>query len=108
MLCGLWLISCQPEEKSSDASNDSSTVSQVSDIDSLIGAGEKHFASLKQLTFGGDNAEAYWSFNDEKLVFQATSKKYGTSCDQIFVMNRAGEKTPNFMPNLVSTGMAGK
>lgn len=105
MLCGLWLISCQPAQKNDTASTETSSVSQVSVADSIIGAGEKHFASLKQLTFGGDNAEAYWSFNDEKLVFQATSIKYGTSCDQIFVMNREGEKTPDFMPNLVSTGM---
>ena len=31
--------------------------------------GEKNFKNIKQLTFGGDNAEAYWSFDDSKLVF---------------------------------------
>ena len=28
----------------------------------LIYEGEKHFKNVKQITFGGDNAEAYWSF----------------------------------------------
>ena len=34
---------------------------------------EKHLKNIKQLTFGGDNAEAYWSFDNKKLVFQASS-----------------------------------
>ncbi|MBV6404992.1 MAG: Protein TolB [Flavobacteriales bacterium] len=49
----------------------------------LILPGEKHFKSLKQLTFGGDNAEAYWSFANDRLVFQVTNKAWGDSCDQI-------------------------
>ena len=36
---------------------------------------EKHLKNIKQLTFGGDNAEAYWSFNGENLVFQSNNKK---------------------------------
>lgn len=40
--------------------------------DSLIRPGEKHFARLWQLTFGGQNAEAYWSADGTKLSFQAT------------------------------------
>lgn len=34
---------------------------------------EKHLANLEQLTFGGDNAEAYWSFDNKKLVFQSNN-----------------------------------
>ncbi|HEY3430480.1 MAG TPA: hypothetical protein VGK39_07385, partial [Cyclobacteriaceae bacterium] len=45
---------------------------------------EKHFANVKQLTFGGDNAEAYWSFNSKMLSFQSNNKAWGLSCDQIF------------------------
>lgn len=40
--------------------------------DSLKFPQEKHLANLRQLTFGGDNAEAYWSFDNHKLTFQAT------------------------------------
>ena len=42
--------------------------------DSLIYPEETHFKSLRQVTFGGDNAEAYWSFDDTQLVFQSNYK----------------------------------
>jgi len=51
--------------------------------DSLILSGEKHFKNVRQLTFGGDNAEAYWSFDSKKLTFQYTNHK-NIQCDQIF------------------------
>jgi WD40 repeat protein len=45
--------------------------------------GEKHLRNIHQLTFGGDNAEAYWSFSGNKIVFQrADHTQY--RCDQIF------------------------
>jgi Tol biopolymer transport system component len=65
---------------------------------------EKHFASVTQLTFGGDNAEAYWSFDDAKLVFQASNDAWNASCDQIFVYDRMVEHDRSAVPPLVSTG----
>ncbi len=59
--------------------------------------GEAHFSSLKQLTFGGENAEAYLSNDETKLVFQ--SKRDGMECDQIFTMGIDGSGTTR-----VSTG----
>ena len=50
--------------------------------------GEKHFKNIKQLTFGGENAEAYFSFDGKKLIFQ--SKRDELKCDQIFTMNIDG------------------
>jgi Tol biopolymer transport system component len=51
-------------------SNPESTTSlSDNNADTLILEGERHFKHLRQLTFGGDNAEAYWSFDDSKLVF---------------------------------------
>ena len=50
---------------------------------------ERHFASLKQLTFGGENAEAYFSFDASQLVFQTT--RDGASCDQIYTMSLTGD-----------------
>ena len=44
---------------------------------------ETHLKNIKQLTFGGDNAEAYWSYDNSKLVFQANNPEWGTACDQI-------------------------
>jgi len=46
---------------------------------------EKHLRNLKQLTFGGENAEAYFSSNGKQLIFQST--RDGRGCDQIYTMN---------------------
>jgi len=48
---------------------------------------EKYFSSVKQLTYGGNNAEAYWSFNGQSLIFQSDNKRWGVGCDQIFMMS---------------------
>ena len=45
-----------------------------------------HLANVRQLTFGGDNAEAYWAFNNDALVYQTTQPQAGIPCDRIFVM----------------------
>jgi Tol biopolymer transport system component len=60
-------------------------------------AGERHFGSLRQLTFGGENAEAYWSHDEKRLVFQSTRPPY--TADQIFTMDADGSNV-----RLVSTG----
>ena len=53
--------------------------------------GEKHLADIRQLTFGGENAEAYWSPDGKKLIFQAHE---GTGkCDQEYVMDLATGET---------------
>lgn len=49
---------------------------------------EKHLRNIKQLTFGGENAEAYFSADGKKLIFQSTREGY--PCDQIFEMNIDG------------------
>jgi TolB protein len=51
-------------------------------------AQETHLKNLKQLTFGGQNAEAYFSFDGNKLIFQSTRPPF--ECDQIFSMNADG------------------
>ena len=53
--------------------------------DSLIRPGEVHFEHLWQLTFGGQNAEAYWSSDGRNLIFQSTRDGY--PCDQEYVLN---------------------
>jgi len=50
--------------------------------------GEGHLANVRQLTFGGENAEAYFSHDGRRLIFQST--RNGRSCDQQFVMNIDG------------------
>ncbi len=58
---------------------------------------ETHFSGLRQLTFGGENAEAYLSFAEDQLIFQST--RDGLGCDQIFTMKLDGSAT-----TMVSSG----
>lgn len=61
---------------------------------------EKHFKNVRQLTFGGDNAEAYFSFDGKKIVWQKTNPKENISCDQIFISSHNNILTPK----RISTG----
>jgi len=65
---------------------------------------EIHLKNIRQLTFGGDNAEAYWSFDDKYLVFQANNEKWGVECDQIYYMDPTKEMTAETTHPLLSTG----
>ena len=58
---------------------------------------EKHLRHIRQLTFGGLNAEAYFSYDGRRLIFMSTRQPY--QCDQIFIMNTDGSDQ-----RLVSTG----
>ncbi|PKL83354.1 MAG: hypothetical protein CVV24_05390 [Ignavibacteriae bacterium HGW-Ignavibacteriae-3] len=59
--------------------------------DTLRFQGENHLRNIRQLTFGGNNAEAYWSFDDKELTFQSDWNKINSQpCDQIFKMNVDG------------------
>jgi TolB protein len=59
--------------------------------------GESHLLNMRQLTAGGENAEAYWAFDGTQLIYQA--KKPGSECDQIFVLDPRTAET-----HMVSTG----
>ncbi len=50
--------------------------------------GEKHLKNIKMLTDKGENAEAYLSFDEQKLIFQ--SSRGELPCDQIFIMGTDG------------------
>jgi TolB protein len=62
--------------------------------DTILYPDEHHFKNLQQLTFGGDNAEAYFSADSKYLIFQRTNPKEGLYCDQEFVgkVPASGEK----------------
>jgi Tol biopolymer transport system component len=51
-------------------------------------SGERHLANLRRLTNGGENAEAYFSSDGRRLIFQST--RDGRTCDQQYVMNVDG------------------
>jgi len=58
---------------------------------------EPHLRNIRQLTFGGENAEAYFSSDGTRVIFQSTRE--GHPCDQIFTMKLDGSDQ-----KLVSTG----
>ena len=58
---------------------------------------EVHFSKVTMLTDGGENAEAYFSYDNKQLVFQATNDKF--PCDQIMTMPVTGGE-----PELISSG----
>jgi aminopeptidase YwaD len=59
--------------------------------------GEKHLKDVRQLTFGGENAEAYFSPDGTKIIYQATVP--GAGCDQEYTMDLATGES-----KLVSSG----
>jgi TolB protein len=76
------------------------------------GTGERHLANIRQLTFGRQNAEAYFSFDGNKLIFQSTNNwmkdsfaaalkpaDVGLGCYQMYIMDLESDQV-----RLVSTG----
>src|SRR5437879_13527400 len=80
--------------------------------------GEKHLANIRQLTFGGQSAEAYFSADDKYLSFQHQGQFFdprthaptgpNIPCDQIFTIPVAGPSqqpgVPNPVPRMISNG----
>jgi TolB protein len=75
------------------------TLAQTSSVSRLADPQEKHLRNLRQLTFSGQNAEAYWSADGRHISYQASTpdKKYPD--EQIFLMDADGSNK-----QLVSTG----
>ncbi|MBI4468681.1 MAG: PD40 domain-containing protein [Acidobacteria bacterium] len=57
---------------------------------SLAVPGEKHLANIRQLTFGGENAEAYLSADGKQLILQST--RDGKGCDAQYIMKADGSE----------------
>ncbi|MER3523105.1 MAG: hypothetical protein C4326_03335 [Ignavibacteria bacterium] len=70
---------------------------QQVDASLMMPGEEKHLANIRQLTFGGENAEGYFSFDERMITFQSTRDSF--TCDQQFVMDLVTGKT-----TLISTG----
>ncbi len=65
----------------------------------------KHLKNIHQLTFGGDNAEAYFSPNGKYITFQSNNKAWGLDCDQIYFMDlKEALKDSTYTPVKISTG----
>jgi hypothetical protein len=72
--------------------------------DKLLYKGEVHFKNIKQYTLKGENAEAYWSFDDKSVVLQITNEEWGIPCDQIFTF-KVAEGPISGKPKMLSTGL---
>ena len=68
----------------------------------LLPQEQKHLRNVRQLTFGGQNAEAYFSADDKMLSFQHQGE--GVPCDQIYTMPVDTPDGKPATPKLVSTG----
>ena len=104
-ILSISLFACGTEKKAESTETETATIDSTETEASIINEGEIHFASLTQLTNGGDNAEAYWSFDDSKLVFQVTNPKWELECDQIYVFDWQEDNLMEEMPQMVSTGL---
>jgi len=93
--CGL--LAFAQEKQSSQGLAGAGPLVHGTPEDPLRDPREAHLCHVKQLTFGGTNAEAYFSFDGKRLVFQSTREPF--QCDQIFIMSAEGSQ-----PRLVSTG----
>lgn len=67
------------------------------DASSFLHPREVHLKNLRQLTFAGENAEAYFSSDGQHLIYQSRAPDQG--CDQIYTLDLATGET-----RLVSTG----
>lgn len=95
LFLALIIISCQQS---------TTRDTETTNVDSLRYEQEVHLKNVRQLTWGGNNAEAYWSFDGNGLVFQSDYSEWGVECDQIFTLDlndpQKGER-----PQMVSTGL---
>jgi len=66
---------------------------------------ELNLSDVKQLTFGGDNAEAYFSFNSDMIVFQSNNPAWSLECDQIFYTRLDNANMGEKIPQMISTGL---
>ena len=108
ILCALPLafaVSCQqPATEVTNISESEKDTTLIEATDTLKLEGEKHLKNLRMLTNGGDNAEAYFSFDGSQLVFQSNYNDWGIDCDQIFYFTPGQDDLMSNKPKMLSTG----
>jgi hypothetical protein len=96
LLCVTWALAmlARPSGPGAKAAQTSPQI--------LLPEETRHLKNARQLTFGGQNAEAYFSADDKTLIFQHQGQ--GVPCDQIYSMPVGNAGDPPATPKLVSTG----
>lgn len=84
ILAFILLVACVSEQSEPDTASDFRASANAVAADNQ----ERHLGNIRQLTNGGENAEAYFSFDGTRLIFQSTRE--GVPCDQIFTMKLDG------------------
>jgi Tol biopolymer transport system component len=109
ILAILWTINARNERQAPAV--DARSVGTEGAAPSLVFPNEKHLANIRQITFGGQNAEAYFSADDRQLIFQHQGQFYdpqtnapigpGVPCDQqyIIALNAATGASPRLVSN---------
>lgn len=82
-LFGMTVTACAPAAQSTGDAGSPATSKSVAPSN-----GERHFSAIRQITFGGENAEAYFSHDGKWLTLQSTRE--GRTCDQQYVMRIDG------------------
>jgi len=77
------MFACAPEEPAQEAS---AALANLAEGVELQTPTETHLRNIRQLTLGGENAEAYWAFDGSMLIYQG-NKPDGPGCDQIFKLD---------------------
>jgi TolB protein len=107
----VWIVSCAVAAGCSSSGAVSwdlrslfSSHATPRDVPSKLATPEetKHLRNVRQLTFGGQNAEAYFSADDKQLIFQHQGE--GVPCDQIYTIPVDTPDGKPATPKLVSTG----
>ncbi len=93
LACAAALASCAKTSAAVAEHPPQSLIAGAQAADDLIQPGEEHFARLWKLTSGGENAEGYFSFSGDRLVWQRRSADEGVECDRIYVSDpQTGER----------------
>ncbi|MCX7744038.1 MAG: hypothetical protein N2167_05675 [Flavobacteriales bacterium] len=102
LLFATLLVSCGSKKEKADDTSIADNYDATKDT--LRYPEEKHLRNVMMLTNGGENAEAYWSFDNQKLTFQKTDPENGVPCDQIYYWNLSDGSMIGKQPKLISTG----
>lgn len=103
LLLFFFLNACKNPSVKTEEQKSDTTTQKFDSTTAVLFPGEKHLKNVRQLTFGGDNAEAYWSFDGKNITFQRTDHQT-VMCDQIFWGVVPTDPSQKFEYTLESTG----
>jgi len=107
LLASCVFVACNNGSPADASTEETAVKTESTDttVTTLAYEGEKHLSNIRQLTSGGDNAEAYFSFDNSMAVFQSNYSGWDMDCDQIFYFNIAEDDLINNKPKMISTGL---